>query len=44
MANYLIIAGTNTIGQKSAKLLIAQNHKVIITGRNVLFLLTPENS
>ncbi len=33
MANYLIIAGTNTIGQESAKLLIAQNHKVIITGK-----------
>ena len=33
MVNYLIIAGTNTIGQESAKLLIAQNHKVIITGK-----------
>ena len=34
MANYLLIAGTSTIGQECARRLLAENHQVIITGRN----------
>ncbi len=35
MANYLLIAGNSSIGQECSKLLLAKNHQVIITGRDV---------
>jgi NAD(P)-dependent dehydrogenase (short-subunit alcohol dehydrogenase family) len=35
MANYILIAGTSSIGQECTKKLLAQNHQVIITGRNL---------